>query len=169
MAEINNKQIIGNFPNNALPSDDPDSVYGRIHRVDSVMNYGRHAELHSYPSSFMPIQFAVQTDANNNTVRSVGLKAPFPINILAADLACETCAATTGTVDIIVDPAPGGAPVSILNAPEDVKTNLTAPQRVAPEVGSDQVGFDDEIWITQISGSAAAMKGGAATLWCQKR
>jgi len=166
MAEITNTSIVGAFNVRAGVDADDNSSYGRLRRSEATLEYAPHAHMHAFPASFMALQFGIFTSPNNNTLRSVGVKTPFPVQIFAADVACETCAAATGTVDIWVD-TPTAAAASILDAAESVKAGLTVPVRVAPEVGSDEVPYNSEVYIKGTTG-VGAMVGPQATLWCQR-
>lgn len=160
MAEIQNTAVIGNF--SVRPTEEAEGQLERLKRYDANVGYAGHNRLHQFPASFYQIDMYVVTTANNGTKRSGGFKAPWPFTIWAADVACESCAATTGTVDIKVDDE------SVLDAPEDVKTGTTAPVRVAPEEDAQDVAYDSELYIEQTAGSAADMIGGQAHLYVQR-
>lgn len=160
MPEYNNSARIGDFA--IRPTEGDGSQIERLKNYDSAVGYAGHDRLHAMPPSFYQIDLVVLTSANNNTVRSAGFKAPWPFTILAADVACETCAAVDGTVDVLVDG------VSVLDAAESVKATLTTPKRVAPEDGSQDVDYDSEVYINQTATSAAAMVGGQAHMYVQR-
>lgn len=164
MAEFDNSAYIGDFSVaiDGWPTAAADSRYDRLKRYDPALGAARHHDMHATPASFYQIDLYVLTSANNNAKESCIFKAPWPFKILAADVGCETCAATTGTVDIEV------AGSSILDAAEDVKTTAGTGVRVAPEDGSEDVAYDASVNIVQTAGSAAAMVGGQAHLYCQR-
>jgi len=162
MAEVDNSAVIGNF--SARPTDDgDDSQIDRLRRYDPSLGSSLHHEMHRRPASFFVWSLYVLTTANNNAKESAKVAAPWPLTIWAADVGCETCAATTGTVDIEVEGS------SILDAAEDVKTGAGTCARVAPEADSEDVEYDETINIVQTAGSAADMVGGQAHLYCQRK
>lgn len=166
MAEVDNSAIIGAFT--ARPTGygqtagQDDGQLETLKRYDSSLGRAGHDRMHYRPASFYTWSLYVLTTANNNAKESAIVKAPWPMTIWAADVGCETCAATTGTVDIEV----GGT--SILDAAEDVKTTAGTCVRVAPEDGNEDLDYDDAINIVQTAGSAADMIGGQAHLYCQR-
>lgn len=157
MAEIENAHIIGDF-SVALT----DAQVAKYTTMEGPNDLPEHAKFHSTPASFFAIDLYSITAANNNAVDTVEFDAPYPLTLWAADIGCESCAATTGTGDILV----GGS--SVLDAAEDIKTGAGTCARVAPEDGSEDIAAGDAIIARFTAGSAAALTGGVAHLWVQR-
>lgn len=170
MAQFNNGFWIGNHSVavGGWPDLEADSAYDRLKQYDSALGAVGHADMHARPASFFVIDLYVLTTANNNAKDSCDISAPWPFRLLAADVGCETAGGTTGTVDILVDPAGGTTYASILDAAEDVKTAAGVSSRVAPEDGSEEIAYNAALKIRQTSGSAANMVGGQGHLYCQR-
>ena len=168
MAELNNAQIIGAFTCRVEASSDGDSAYGKLARYDQAMESAGHAEMHRFPASFFVWTMAIFTSVpDGGNASSLKVAAPRPLTIWAADLGCESAAGATGTVDLRVDPDGAGADASILDAAEDVKTAAGTASRVAPEDGSEDVGYGDVVYILGASGAGGVMVGAQAHLYCQ--
>jgi len=162
MAEFNNAQFVGDFSVAVEVSDTESSKYSKLRRNDGTLGYPGHAEMHAHPNSHFVVDLVILTAANNNTKGSAGWKAPFPVRILAIDVAAETVADAAGTIDVKVDGA------SILDAPESVKATLTVPKRVLPEDGSEEVAYGSVITIEQTTGAGGNMVGGQAHILMQR-
>ena len=166
MAEITNTAVIGAFavrPTGYGQDSDKEDLgqLETLKRYDKTLGSAGHDRMHHRPASYYQIDLYVITSASSNTKVSASFLAPWPFTIWAADVACETCAATVGTVDILNEGT------TILDAPQDVKTAVGVGQRVAPEVGKDDVLYNEAITINQIADDAA-MVGGQAHLYCQR-
>lgn len=137
--------------------------------LDTINRYDKsHGSAHRdrtarTPASILPIFLAVVTAVSANNKDSVRYKAPFPLEILRCDVACET-AAGTGLVDVKTDD--GTTDQSILAAPIDVVAPVGEAVEAAPEDDKNQVDAGTEIYIN-VAGSAAVV-GGQATLWVRR-
>lgn len=115
------------------------------------------------PAGLFAIDLYVITTANNTGKSSAKVHAPFPLQIWGIEAGCESCAATTGTLDVQVND------VTILDAAEDVKTGAPLCKSIAPESDKSLVGYNSTMKAIQTAGSAADMIGGQAHLWCQRQ
>lgn len=168
MAEVDNGQVIGDFTCRVAASSDRDSSYGKLAAYDKAMESPGHAEMHRMPCSFFVWFMAIFTAVpDGGTGNSVKVAAPRPLTIWAADLGAESCGGATGVIDLRVDPAGAGADASILDAAEDVKTAVGVGQRVAPEDGSEDVGYGDVLYIKGTSGAGGTIVGAQAHLYVQ--
>jgi hypothetical protein len=168
MSEFSNIAVIGSFlcrpTGYGVDANGSENQIQRLADYDKALGNAGHDRMHDIPASFYEIDMFVLTPANNNTKVSASQAAPWPFTVWAADVACETAAGTTGTVDIMN----GG--VSILSAPKDVKTAAGVGQRVTPATAEQaEFAFGDLLSINQISGSAADMVGGQAHLYVQRK
>jgi hypothetical protein len=169
VTQYNASRYIGDYrvAIDGWPTLSTGSDYDQMKTYDRVLG-APHADMHAVPASFYQVDVYILTTANNNAKDSASQKAPWPFALLAADVACETCAATTGTVDIMCDRAGGTTYVSILDAAVDVKTAAGVGQRVSPTNGSEVIEYGDTFIVRQTAGSASAMVGGQAHMYCKR-
>lgn len=161
MAEVNNAAIIG--PRTVRPSGfSEDEQLWKLQQYDHALGDAGHAGMHYLPASFYVWFHAAFTPANDSTVNSLSVKAPWPLTIWAADVGCESAAGSAATVDIRVGSG------SVLNAAEDVKTTAGTAARVAPEDGSEDVAYNSAVFIRVIGTGAGAVVGAQAHLYCQR-
>ena len=166
MAEVNNDQIIGDFTCRVPASSDRDSAYQKLAAYDAER--AGHAEMHRMPASFFVWAMAIYTAVpDGGTGSSLKVTAPRPLTIWAADVGCESAGGATGVLDIRVDPVGAGADASILDAAQDVKTAAGTATRLAPEDGSEDIGYGDVVYIKGTSGAGGTIVGAQAHLYCQ--
>lgn len=165
MAEVSNITVIGEITCRMTGWDDPtveDTQLHKLNRYDKALGSAGHGQLHLRPASFFVWSLYLFTQPNNDTKESMLVAAPFPLTIWAADVGCESAAGTAATLDIEVDG------VSILDAPEDIKTGAGTGQRVAPEDGDEDVDYDSTINLSVVGTGAGAVVGAQAHLYAQR-
>ena|SRR3990170_4773394 len=171
MAEVVNTHIVGDILVRPSYDTEDGSTEGRLTtlaRYDKALGQAAHDTLHYMPAGTYSIDLYVLTTANNNTKASAAVRVPYPLTVWSIDVACETAAGTTGTVDVEVSDD-GSSWTSLLDAAQDVKTTAGLPTRVAPEADSEDLAYNTYVRCAQTSGSAADMIGGQAHLLVQRQ
>ena len=172
MAEIVNTTVIGAHIvrptgyTESLVEGVPDGQLFTLQRYDNALGNVGHDRFHFAPASFFIWSLYVAATANNSTVDTMTVNAPWPFTIWAIDGGCESLAGGgAGTFDVFV------AAASILNAAEaivDTGAGDGAAVRVAPEVGSDAVAYNAAIFARFIETATQALVGGQVHLFCQR-
>lgn len=171
MAEFVNTAYIGDINVRPTGWDDPsdeDKQFWKLQTIDpATMKSVNHHIMHIRPPSFIVLDLYIITSvAAGSTGDSCRIKAPYPLQIQAIDLGCESAAGASGTMDVYTDD--GTTDASILDAPEDVQTTAGTAVRVAPEDAFEEVAYDTDIYVQGASGGGGVMVGGQAHLYCQR-
>ncbi len=136
---------------------------------DRAQGNVKHAEKHTFPPACFPWKHDVFTSANGNTKSSAVFAVPFPTKVWAADLACETSAGSSATMDVVADPAGATTFATILtSSTTDVHTAAGTAQRAAVLSGSEELVRGTTLKVTCTAGGSGAVVGAQAILWCQR-
>lgn len=160
MAEISKPSWL--YPKVALS----DAEIADINRYDYALGGPDRSRAMQIPSSTFILDLTPVVVANAST-EVKAFKAPFDFEIGEISVGCEAAAGTAATADVKKG-ATAAAALTILNAPEDIKTGVPEPSIVRPEVDKNVV-LAGQILVGVIVGTGAGAVDGASILLTCKR